>query len=299
MTLFSLIKRHCKVYFKDKSMFFTSLITPMILLVLYVTFLAKVYRDAFTGATPEGFELSEKLINGTVAAQLMSSLLAVSCVTVAFCSNLTMVMDKVTGARRDLTVSPVKSMTLSMSYFFASTIATLIVLYTAFAACLLYVGRAGWYFTSADIMLIILDIFLLVLFGTSLSSLIHCFLSTSGQAQAVGTIISSCYGFICGAYMPISNFGTGLQRVVSFFPGTYGTSLMRNHCMRGCFDAMADAGVPAEVMDAVMASVDCKLNFFDNEVSVPAMFVIVVITVLVLTAAYVAVSAHSAKKNIG
>ena len=40
-----LIKRNIKLFFKDKGMFFTSLITPLILLVLYATFLADVYRD--------------------------------------------------------------------------------------------------------------------------------------------------------------------------------------------------------------------------------------------------------------
>ena len=41
---FILIKRNIKLFFKDKGMFFTSLITPAILLVLYVTFLGNVYR---------------------------------------------------------------------------------------------------------------------------------------------------------------------------------------------------------------------------------------------------------------
>ena len=31
----ALIRRNCKLFFKDKGMFFTSLITPVILLVLY------------------------------------------------------------------------------------------------------------------------------------------------------------------------------------------------------------------------------------------------------------------------
>lgn len=43
----ALIKRNCKLFFRDKGMFFTSLITPLILLVLYATFLAKVYRNSF------------------------------------------------------------------------------------------------------------------------------------------------------------------------------------------------------------------------------------------------------------
>ena len=41
--LASLVKRNTKLYFKDKGMFLTSLITPLILLVLYGTFLSNVY----------------------------------------------------------------------------------------------------------------------------------------------------------------------------------------------------------------------------------------------------------------
>ena len=40
MGLGNLTRRNVRLFFKDKGMFFTSLITPMILLVLYVTFLA-------------------------------------------------------------------------------------------------------------------------------------------------------------------------------------------------------------------------------------------------------------------
>lgn len=54
MTLWSLIKRNSKVYFKDKSVFLSSLITPIILLVLFITFLKNVYVDSITSQMPEG-----------------------------------------------------------------------------------------------------------------------------------------------------------------------------------------------------------------------------------------------------
>ena len=41
----ALIRRDMKLYFKDKGMFFSSLITPILLLVLYTTFLKKVYQQ--------------------------------------------------------------------------------------------------------------------------------------------------------------------------------------------------------------------------------------------------------------
>ena len=59
-------------------MFFTALITPAILLVLYATFLGDVYRDSFIANLPNTQDLPEKLIDGLVGSQLISSILAVS-----------------------------------------------------------------------------------------------------------------------------------------------------------------------------------------------------------------------------
>ena len=96
--LFALVKRNTKLYFKDKGMFFSSLITPIILLVLYAAFLKSVYDDSFRSALEAaGASVSDTVINACVGGQLISSILAVSCVTVAFCSNLVMIRDKKIG----------------------------------------------------------------------------------------------------------------------------------------------------------------------------------------------------------
>ena len=286
-TAAALIKRNTKLFFKDKGMFFTSLITPMILLVLYASFLGNVYRDSFTMNLPQGLALPEKLIEGLVGGQLVSSILAVSCVTVAFCSNFLMVQDKAGGSRKDLTISPVRPATLAVSYYVASLVSTLIICFAAAAVCLAYVGAVGWYLSAGDVLLLLLDIVLLVLFGTALSSIVNFFLSTQGQISAVGTVVSSGYGFICGAYMPISSFGEGLQKVISFLPGTYATSLVRNHAMQGALMELEAQGVPAEAMKALRDALDCNLYFFGRQVTLPAMYAILITTVAVLIGVYV------------
>ena len=96
-TVIALVNRNRKLFFKDRGMLFSAMITPGILIVLYATFLAKVYKDSFLSATKEWVNISDKLVNGTVAAQLAAALLAVSCVTVTFCVNLTMVQDRANG----------------------------------------------------------------------------------------------------------------------------------------------------------------------------------------------------------
>lgn len=286
-TLSNVVRRNLKLFFKDKGMFFSSLITPMILLVLYATFLAKVYRDSFASALPEGFRIAEELLNGTVSSQLISALLAVSCVTVSFCANLLMIQDKANGSIRDFTVTPVRRSALAAGYYLASAASTLIVTFSAFAVCLGYLALQGWYMTLTDVLLAACDVLLLTLFGTALSSCINFFLNTNGQASAVGTIVSAGYGFICGAYMPIASFGEGLQRVISFFPGTYGTGLLKNHMMRGVFEEMERIGFPSQVVESIKDGIDVNLYFFDKPVSQTAMFCVILGAVLFFTGLFV------------
>ena len=283
--MWELVLRNTKMYFKDMGMFLTSLITPAILLILFMTFLGSIYKNSFVSAIPNGLEVSDKLINGLVAGQLSSAMLATSCVTVAFCSNLLMVQDRANGTRKDLIVSPIKKTTLGLSYFLATILSTLIVNLTATMICFIYIGCMGWFLSVGEALLAILDVILLTLFGVSLASCINYFLNTQGQAGAVGTIVSSCYGFVCGAYMPISSYGKGLQNFMAFLPGTYGTSLIRNHMMNGALDSLSEQ-LPSEAIKAMKDSVDVNLYFFDNSVEVWQMYLILLSFIVLFIALY-------------
>jgi multidrug/hemolysin transport system permease protein len=285
-TMLVLLKRNVKLFFNDKGMFFSSLITPIILLVLYVSFLGNVYTDSLLMSVPAGYDVTERLLDGFAGTQLISSILAVSCVTVAFCSNLLMIQDKANGTLKDFTVSPVRSSVMSFSYYMATFVSTLVVCLFATGISLAYIAIIGWYFSITDVLLIILDVVILCLFGVALSSVVNFFLSTQGQMSAVGTIVSAGYGFLCGAYMPISQFSEGLRNVIMFFPGTYGTSLLRNHAMQGVLEEMKREGLPAEFIESVKDSFDCNIYIFDAKVDISLMYVIVGATIVVLLMAY-------------
>jgi multidrug/hemolysin transport system permease protein len=266
--------------------------------VLYATFLSNVYKNSFVAVLEaSGVTIEDKLMSGLVGGQLFSSLLAVSCVTVAFCSNMLMVQDKVSGARKDMLISPVRRSTLAYSYYTASFISTLLICLLAFGACAIYLAIVGWFLSLADVLLLLLDIFLLVMFGTALSSIVNYFLSSQGHISAVGSIVSSCYGFICGAYMPLSSFSSGLRSTLMFLPGTYGTSLLRNHSLNGVFNKMAESNVPTQVVESLKDSIDCNIYFFESQVSIGVMYLVLGITVAVLVGAYVLINVLSKKKN--
>ena len=87
--------------------------------------------------------------------------------------------------------------------------------------------------------------------------------------------------------MPISNFSDGLQKVLSFLPGTYGTSLLRNHAMRGVFAEMAESGFPKEVIEGIRDSLDCNLYFFDSAVETSTMYCILGGAAVAVIAVYI------------
>lgn len=285
-TLSKLIKRNIKLFFKDKGMFFTALITPVILLVLYASFLGNVFRDSLVGNIPNADAIPKRIVDGVVAGQLASSILAVACITVAFCTNFVMVQDKASGIINDFLVSPVKSATLALGYYTAALISTLIVLYTATAVLLAYIGFVGWYLSAVDVLLLLFDVLLLSLFGTALSSLVGFFLRSQGQSSAVGAIVSAGYGFICGAYMPLSSFSPGLRNALMCLPGTYGTGLVRNHLMRGAIEEFGKTGAAPDIR-SVRDALDCNLYFRGSGINTKEMYAVMIVSVILLIGAYV------------
>ena len=97
--------------------------------------------------------------------------------------------------------------------------------------------------------------------------------------------------------MPISQFPEGLQKVISFLPGTYGTSLLRNHAMRGSLDKMA-AYVPEEIMVAMRDTVDCNVYLLDNKVEIWQMYLYLGICTAVILGIYVLINFTVKKKGV-
>lgn len=161
----------------------------------------------------------------------------------------------------------------------------------------LYLQKKGWYLSRQDIALTALDVFLLVLFGTALSSVVDHFLTTQGQMSAIGTIVSSAYGFLCGAYMPISQFSEGIRSFISFLPGTYGTILLHNHLMRGVFAELEANGIPPEMARELARAFDNSIALNGNVLTQGQMYLILIASIAVLIGLYILMNALQGRKE--
>ncbi len=288
--------RNIKIFFKDRGTFISALIAPLVILLLYALFLHNVLKSTFD-VSAGGFTLDGRIINGFVASFEVSSILAVCGVTVAFVANMAMVDDRMTGARADLMIAPVKRSVLTLGYYFATAAETLVICYIALAAGLIYVAAMGWAMSAAQCFAVILDVFLVCLFGTALSSVVCYFLKSRGAVNAVSTIVSTVYGFICGAYYPIAQFAKGIANLVMCLPGTYYTALLRTHFM-GCFyDEFVAAGIPEEAASTIMDSIDGNFYFFGNAVPAWAMYTVAAAAVVVLVGIFVLLNVIRRRKK--
>lgn len=287
-----LTSRNIKLYFKDKMTFLVSLITPLILLVLFIAFLKSTYESSLISIT-QGFNLDQKLIDAFTGGWLFSSVLATSCITVAFCSGI-MVIDKINRANIDFMVSPVKKSTLQLSYVLANLLSTLIVTFVLLVVGLVYLACVGFYISFVDLLLIIFGIVVTSLFGTLLANIIWTFTHSQGVVSGVCTLVSALYGFICGAYMPINTMGAGMQGFVSLLPGTYATVLFRQGFLNGVLKEMGKT-LPNEMIEGIASGFDVKMSFFGHDVSTLALILVITISTLVLLGIFLLI--NSLRKN--
>ena len=86
--------------------------------------------------------------------------------------------------------------------------------------------------------------------------------------------------------MPVSSFSNGLQKVLSFLPCTYATTLLRKHSLNGVFLEMENV-LPKEIIDGMKGAVDFNISFFDKNVVTKYMYLIIAVWSLVLMITYV------------
>ena len=285
--------RNIKLYFKDKMTFLVSLITPLILLVLFIAFLKSTYEDSILSII-QGFDLDQSLIDAFTGGWLFSSVLATSCITVAFCSGM-MVIDKINRANIDFMVSPVKKSTLQLSYVLANLFSTFIITFVLLIVGLIYLACVGFYITFVDILLIVFGIIITSLLGTILANIIWTFTHSQGVVSGVCTLVSALYGFICGAYMPIRTMGQGMQYFVSLLPGTYATVLFRQGFLNSVLNRMRET-LPQGMINGIASGFDVKMSFFGHDVSTLALILVISISTIVLLGVFLFINKFK-KKN--
>ena len=284
--IYSQTMRNLKIFLKDKANIFFALLSPLIVLGLYILFLGRIQTDGLLSALQEmGVSGGEKEIRSFADCWMLSGVMASACITVPLCACGVMVQDRNRGIRADLAASPVPGWMPPAAYFFSVVAAGLIIGFAVLVICLVWLAATGsWFLSVTDVLVLLGTLVLSVLSSSTLLVFVVGFLRTEGAFTGLNVILGTVIGFLIGAYMPLSVFPTGVQYVTLFVPGSYSAGIFRNCFMNGALDNIAQ-NISPEFADALASQYALKLNFFGTDMPAWVMAIVLGATVLLFAAA--------------
>lgn len=297
-TLWLITLRNIKIYLKDKANIFFSLLSPVIILVLYLLFIGKLQTDGLTQALAEiGVTGAEAEVKGFCDSWMITGVMACACITVALCASGVAVTDRSRGILADVMASPLPGWKFTAGYILAVALIASAVSLVVLAICFVYLAALGsWYLSVSDVFGCVGVTLLSVLSSTAVVSLIVSFVRTEGAFSGVNIIIGTVVGFLIGAYMPISTFPKAVQTVTLFIPGSYSAGLFRQFFMGGALERLSGA-VPAAFVEELAKQYSMTYDFFGMEITGAGMAWILAGSVLLFAGANLAVMAVKKRKK--
>ncbi|MEG0266996.1 MAG: ABC transporter permease [Bacilli bacterium] len=217
--MFNFAIRNLKVFFKDKSSVFFSLLAVFIIIGLYGLFLSDILISNFNGAVGARYLMD---------SWIMAGLLGVTSVTTTMGAFGIMVEDKTKKINKDFIASPVKNHAIVGGYILSSIFIGIIMSFITLVLAEVYVLINGG--ELMDFLTLIKTLGLIILTTVANSSIVlfivSFFNSTNGFATA-STVIGTLVGFLTGIYVPIGQLPEVAQIVIKCFPPSHGVALFR------------------------------------------------------------------------
>ena len=277
-----LTRRNVKIYFKDVHTVLFSLLTSIIVFVLYLLFL----RGTFVEAIEETMKGLETLIDKGdldmfVNTMLLVGILGSAMITIPYNCLTTIVKDRERKVDYDVLATPVKRWEIILSYLTAAFVSSFIMTAALLSVGLVVLSFMGnMHMTFMSILASYGIVFLGCLSSSALFMSIVLFFKSSSAAGAFFGIQSSAAGFVIGAYIPISQFSSGIQTVCNIFPASQICALLRNALLNGIADSMNDSigGLDNGIfIEEIRKAMTFNASVFEKSMSVNAMWIYVVI----------------------
>ena len=254
MRMFNLAKRNLKLFFRDKSAVFFSLLAVFIIIGLYVLFLGDAIAADMT-------EIKEARY--LMDSWIMGGLLAVTSVTTTMGAFGTMVEDQANGRAKDFYASPLKRYQIAGGYVISSFMVGFIMCVITFVLAEIYiVVNGGELLPLLSLFKIIGLVFLSVLASSAMIFFLVSFFSSVNAFATASTVIGTLIGFLTGIYIPIGNLPDTVQIIVKLFPITHAGVLFRQVFMEEPLHISFD-GAPSTAIDGFKEELGVVLTFGD------------------------------------
>lgn len=233
--MFNLAQRNLKIFFRQKSSVFFSMLGVFIIIGLYVLFLGDVWKDSL-----KDLAKVDVLMNSWI----MAGILSVTSITTTMGAFEIMVEDKARKNSRDFYASPIRRSKIVGGYLTSAYLVGLLMTLLAFVLGELYIASTGGAVLPPLAILEVFGILLLsVLASSALVFFLVSFFSSNSAFSTASSVLGTLIGFVTGIYLPIGSLPDAVQWVIKLFPVSHAGALLRQVMLRGPI-ADSFAGVP-------------------------------------------------------
>ncbi|HEY4696124.1 MAG TPA: ABC transporter permease [Candidatus Hydromicrobium sp.] len=258
--IINLIKRNLKLFFRDRTSVFFSLLAIFIIIGLYVLFLGNMMVN----------NLKDLLGNDArfiINSWVMAGILSVTSITTTMGAFGIMVEDKTKKISKDFLSAPFKRSQLAGGYIISSFIIGVIMSIVALIIAEVYILANGGSLLGFMLLLKLFGAMLLSVFaGSAMVFFIVTFFKSSNAYATASTIIGTLIGFLTGIYIPIGSFPSTVQTVIKIFPMSHAASLFRQIMMEVPM-SKAFANAPTEAITDFKKMMGVTFFFGDKELS--------------------------------
>ena len=235
------IKRNILLFFKDWQSILFSLLTSIIVLVLYLLFLKGTFVSAIQSAMEQYPGLAsmvpQKDIDMFANLFLLSGILGSAMISVPFSCITVLVKDRANKVDYDILATPMKRGQIIFAYFVSAVLTSTLLNSIILAVGLIGIRMQGnMYLNISQVVKAFSIVALGSISASAIFMIIVLFFKTVSACEAFFGILSAASGFVIGAYIPISQFSNEVQTVCNLFPASQITIMLRNILLNGLLE---------------------------------------------------------------
>ena len=235
------IKRNLLLFFKDWQSILFSLLTSIIVLVLYLLFLKGTFVSAIQSAMEQYPGLAsmvpQKDIDMFANLFLLSGILGSAMISVPFSCITVLVKDRANKVDYDILATPMKRGQIIFAYFVSAVLSSTLLTGIILAVGLIGICMQGnMYLNISQVIKAFSIVALGSISASAIFMIVVLFFKTVSACEAFFGILSAASGFVIGAYIPISQFSNEVQTVCNLFPASQITIMLRNILLNGLLE---------------------------------------------------------------
>lgn len=274
-----LIYRNINLYFRDKTSVFFSLLSVLMVVLLYVLFLSNVQVQSVSEQI--GKAVKAENISYLINSWILAGMLSITTVTSTLGALGFIVSDRENKIIMDFKSSPLPVSAYPIAAIISAVLVGVIMSLLTLVVYGLYIFiNTGYYFSLLIIFKTVVLIFISAIMNAALMGFIVSFFSSNNAFSTASLLIGTSIGFVNGLYIAIGQLPNLLQNVLKFLPFSHIAALFRQALMKESID-LSFSNAPLTVSENYKQTFGVVLNWKDAAISLNTSITFILIVFII------------------